>query len=549
MSEGGDNSGGAAHPAVVGVSRRFGVGHMLVATGLFALLFSVLQVTGASLGGYLWCSAFCAAIALGQVFLYQGRLPRRASCLVGSRFALVMVSVYGTHILLSGIADKSSQGTLQYDFLVVSASFLLWWVFLATIAGYVFGYLIGVVSAGIFLVVDRKRYQNTCRVQPSDITIPPTGRWWLDWMAWSPVMFFWRNRQRPLLNAVLLTFTLAVPFVLLALTIPLFWGAEYQQCCRIGASIAAPVIGAALAGLLLAGWRMPLVLCALAMAGVAFPLHELTTMLAWRYWGTGWSWGELTICVGLLVALLAAGSYGWLRWFLASDKTSRNRRRLNIGFATCLVVLCCLSSVAAWFAANTPRERALQGLNATESIMYMESFFRVDRIWVSRQGWVTGTPEWIGKIVELRQLCLDDVDLGEGDLTPLENLDALESITLSGCSIRAHALDCLSFHVSLNDLTFCFGTKLADDDLEVLRSLRNLNTLTLCGTGVSDSCLEYLEPLRNLELLQLSEPGISGSGFAHLEGLRSLQRLCLQNSGLDDEGLSQLPRPPLAYSP
>lgn len=76
---------------IVGVSRRFGTGHMLVALELFAPLFGFLHAIETPPVAYALCAFFCVAIPLGQVFLYQGREPRRASRLVGTRLLPLLV--------------------------------------------------------------------------------------------------------------------------------------------------------------------------------------------------------------------------------------------------------------------------------------------------------------------------------------------------------------------------------------------------------------------------------------------------------------------------
>lgn len=176
---------------IVGVSRRFGTGHILVAVGLFAPLFGILHALDASPVGYALCALFCVAIPLGQVFLYQGRQPRRASCLVGTR--MLPLLVVGGFVLAEGpdlIADLRSGGShadLAWVVLILLSMF-------AAMAGlgYALGYVIGTVSAGVFLVVDRKwnagrrgdgsasDVASERATTAADSDVPATGRRWLD---------------------------------------------------------------------------------------------------------------------------------------------------------------------------------------------------------------------------------------------------------------------------------------------------------------------------------------------------------------------------------
>ncbi len=96
---------------IAGVSRRFNVGHLLVAVGLFAVLFCFLRLLRAPPAAYVLCALFCVAISLGQMYLYQGRQPRRASCLVGGdcfRYSTSVVWSYSTSMMWSVNCDMSS---------------------------------------------------------------------------------------------------------------------------------------------------------------------------------------------------------------------------------------------------------------------------------------------------------------------------------------------------------------------------------------------------------------------------------------------------------
>ena len=155
LRESGTPSSDSERSPIVGVSRRFGVGHMLVATGLFAIVFGFLQYADASLATYALWAFFCTAIPLGQVFLYQGRDPRRASCLVGSRL-LPALRLSSWIYLLAKEAMEGRWTTLDLSLAAEGTLFIALMTILSMALGYGLGYMIGTISAGVFLVLDRR---------------------------------------------------------------------------------------------------------------------------------------------------------------------------------------------------------------------------------------------------------------------------------------------------------------------------------------------------------------------------------------------------------
>jgi hypothetical protein len=69
-----------------GAPRRFGVSVLLVITAMYAVLFGLLQAMGAPAPVFFFVALFFTAIGLGQMFLFKGKRPRRASVLVGACF-------------------------------------------------------------------------------------------------------------------------------------------------------------------------------------------------------------------------------------------------------------------------------------------------------------------------------------------------------------------------------------------------------------------------------------------------------------------------------
>lgn len=559
---------------IVGVSRRFGTGHMLVAVGLFAPLFGILHALDASPVGYAFCALFCVAIPLGQVFLYQGRMPRRASCLVGTR--LLPLLVVGGFVLVEApglIADLRSGGS--YDVLAWVVLMLLLMFAAMTGLGYALGYVIGTVSAGVFLVVDRKwdagrrGEARSSDLEAGDATadaataVPATGRWWLDWIAWSPVQWFWRGRHRPVRNTMLLTLLAAVVF---AIGIPISHSGGFLKAYLIGAPIVSTLIGLVLSGLLLVHWRVPLIFCALGIAVGIYPLSQIKEL-----WVPRWiidtveiSSPALTFYSGVVFGLIGGGFFGWVRWVLRERAKFCDGWKLGLlaatGFAAALLSL----GVGARYVADSPRERVLREIHSQGGGVDGRSPFNIQYIYcqsedlsedalrnidaigevqilelrncrISKEGM-----QAIGRLANLQFLTLVDCRIAEGSCQELCSLGRLAWLDVSGSNVTNEDLQALSHLSALTSLDLS-ATDIDGSGLKRLAGLKSPTRLDLSGTSVSDDDLEHLAGLKQLDSLILAGTKITGTGLSHLRRLKNLTYLHLDDSQLDDEGLSHLP--------
>lgn len=235
--------------------------------------------------------------------------------------------------------------------------------------GYALGYVVGTVSAGVFLVVDRKwdagkrgdassgDVEAEQATTASASAVPATGRWWLEWIVWSPLQWFWQGRNRPVRNAIALTFLAAVLF---AIGIPIAQKAGFLKAYLIGIPIASPLVGLALSGVLLARRRVPLIFCALGIAGMVYPVDQIKMMFVTSCLrDPDISFPDLTVYTGVALGLIVAGFYGWVRWMLPERAKPRGGWRLGLlfgaGFAVALVFL----GAGARYTSNSPRERVL----------------------------------------------------------------------------------------------------------------------------------------------------------------------------------------------
>jgi hypothetical protein len=84
------------------------------------------------------------------------------------------------------------------------------------------------------------------------------------------------------------------------------------------------------------------------------------------------------------------------------------------------------------------------------------------------------------------------------------------------------------------------GRRLFDDDLKVLKPLKNLRKLDLEETGITDEGLKHLSGLTALEDLDLEETRVTDAGMDHLTGLKNLKRINLDDTRVTDAGVKKL---------
>jgi hypothetical protein len=122
-----------------GVPRRFGVGILLVITTMFAVLFAIMQTLRFPPFVFAVVAVFFGAVGLGQMLLFKGQRPRRASVIVGACFYPCLV--LGT--IVFEILFSNSLYSPDLCFLLSSIPF-----------GALFGYLAGGLIAGVFLLIN-----------------------------------------------------------------------------------------------------------------------------------------------------------------------------------------------------------------------------------------------------------------------------------------------------------------------------------------------------------------------------------------------------------
>jgi hypothetical protein len=83
-------------------------------------------------------------------------------------------------------------------------------------------------------------------------------------------------------------------------------------------------------------------------------------------------------------------------------------------------------------------------------------------------------------------------------------------------------------------------TKVADADLEPLKSLTKLHRLYLQNTAITDEGLAHLKGLTELHTLSLNHTKVTDAGLDNLKRLTNLKTLSLANTRITNKGLDQL---------
>lgn len=197
---------------------------------------------------------------------------------------------------------------------------------------------------------------------------------------------------------------------------------------------------------------------------------------------------------------------------------------------------------------------------------------------------------YLGKLKSLRELNLDDNQIGDGTLFAIEKLpmtrldlcrtnvsdrgvqfhicnhmdNSLQGLALSGCehvgsnSIRAigdhlHKLESLHItNLSFDDRSFANLKKLSlhhlyaeqtpvtDDGLSALSDMKSLTKLKLNFNNITDRGAGYLSNLTKLRELELANTKVTDKGIANLAKLESLELLNLGSTTISANGLASL---------
>jgi hypothetical protein len=147
--------GGGVLQHEAGVPHRFGVGTLLLISTMYAVLFAVWRFIEGPPMVLVWVALFFFAVGLGQMLLFKGQRPRRASIIVGA-------CVYPCMLL--GCLAYEQLATGRRPFFPVNILFAL---FYCIPVGALFGYVAGLLIAAHFLLIDKLK----------SLRVPSRKRW------------------------------------------------------------------------------------------------------------------------------------------------------------------------------------------------------------------------------------------------------------------------------------------------------------------------------------------------------------------------------------
>ncbi len=126
-----------------GVPRRFSLGTVMIVTACFGLMLVGLIRWGLSRAVIAIVVVEVATVAVGQVALFGGKQPRKASIVAGIGFMFVVMIGVAWYDAATHAKDTPGVSTLIVMALPFAAS------------GAFFGYISGGAVAGIFLIMDK----------------------------------------------------------------------------------------------------------------------------------------------------------------------------------------------------------------------------------------------------------------------------------------------------------------------------------------------------------------------------------------------------------
>lgn len=138
-------SGAAWDSEAVGVPRRFGMAVVMLIMTMYAVLFATMKLLNTHPAVFLVVAVLFTGTGLGQMLLFGGRFPRAASIWVGA--CLLPVEV----IALVVYYGFESRNPRWGDIIFQAVCSLV----LAAPAGAVAGYVAGVLTAGVFLLIEK----------------------------------------------------------------------------------------------------------------------------------------------------------------------------------------------------------------------------------------------------------------------------------------------------------------------------------------------------------------------------------------------------------
>lgn len=129
----------------VGVPRRYSLAMILGMTAVYAVIFAVMRMLGATAEVFIFVTVFFTGVSLGQPLLFGGRYPRAAAMWIGA----VLLPVESVAALVYSAASQSTTPPLP-AVVCPAVCFSIGGIPLGALSGY----LLGCIGAGLFCVMD-----------------------------------------------------------------------------------------------------------------------------------------------------------------------------------------------------------------------------------------------------------------------------------------------------------------------------------------------------------------------------------------------------------
>jgi Leucine-rich repeat (LRR) protein len=124
-------------------------------------------------------------------------------------------------------------------------------------------------------------------------------------------------------------------------------------------------------------------------------------------------------------------------------------------------------------------------------------------------------------------------------LTAVQGWSAVRVLDLSGTKVSDASLQMVHSLKELDSLYLSF-TAIKGPGLKALAGLPQLRVLDLSKTAITESALESLRGVRNLEVLSLIDVPVTDEGLKHIASLPRLRRLDITGTQVTDRGLQHL---------
>jgi internalin A len=140
-------------------------------------------------------------------------------------------------------------------------------------------------------------------------------------------------------------------------------------------------------------------------------------------------------------------------------------------------------------------------------------------------------------LTKLKTIRLNSTQVTGVGFKELKNLP-ISTVELNESPVSAEGLATLQQYESLSTLRLAF-TKAGDDDMKLVKGMKNLMYLDLRLTPISDKAFGEIKELKNLNILWAVGTKMSDEGLKELEGLERLRELYIQGTGVTNDGINR----------